>query len=375
MRVTAAILAAGQGTRFGADKTALLLRGKPVWRWSLDAYLDHPAVDDAILVTAPERVENLQRSVPEGVRVIPGGKTRQESCRAAVLASENADLLLVHDAARPFVSQKLIQEVIDATRAKGAAAAGVAVTDTIKQCVKDAVTTLPREQLVAMQTPQGARRDLLLQAHAQAGSVEYTDEMAMLEAVGVYPRIVPGESTNFKITTPEDLFRARALLGVGETRTGLGYDIHPFSDDPSRTLWLGGVAFPGHPALAGHSDADVLLHAVTDALLGAAAMGDIGQHFPNNDPRWRGAPSLHFVRYARELLNKDGWQIINLDIACIAETPKIMPRAVEIREAIAEACGIEPTRVSVKATTNERLGSIGRSEGIAAFATATIVRT
>jgi 2-C-methyl-D-erythritol 4-phosphate cytidylyltransferase/2-C-methyl-D-erythritol 2,4-cyclodiphosphate synthase len=373
LSVAAAILAAGQGTRFGGDKTGLVLRGRPVWRWSVDTYLDHPDVDQVLLVTAPERVETLRAAVPESVTVLAGGSTRQASSRAALAAAEGAEVILVHDAARPFVSLSLIGKVAAEARAHGAAAAGLPVTDTIKQVEDGRVTTLPRHRLFAMQTPQGARTELLREAHAHA-TEDLTDEMALLEAIGVHPRIVPGEPTNFKITTPEDLLRAQSLLGVGETRTGLGYDIHPFSDDPSRELWLGGVHFPDHPALDGHSDADVLLHAVTDALLGAAAMGDIGQHFPNTDPRWKGAPSLHFLRHAVSLLVAEGWQVVHLDMTCIAETPKIMRRADDIRQAVAEAAGVEASRVSVKATTNERLGSIGRSEGIAAFATATIRR-
>jgi 2-C-methyl-D-erythritol 4-phosphate cytidylyltransferase/2-C-methyl-D-erythritol 2,4-cyclodiphosphate synthase len=190
----------------------------------------------------------------------------------------------------------------------------------------------------------------------------------------VQPVLVPGEPGNFKITTPEDFLRAQGALGMSETRSGFGYDIHPFSEDAERALWLGGVHFPGHPGLEGHSDADVLLHAVTDSLLGAAALGDIGQHFPNTDPQWRGKASSHFLRHAATLLQAEGWSVVNIDATVVAESPKVMKRASEIRMAIADAVGCDAARVSVKATTNERLGSIGRSEGIAAFATATIRR-
>lgn len=372
MSVVAAILAAGQGTRFGGDKTALILRGRPVWRWSLDAFLDHPEVDRVVLVTAPERVVALRALLPD-LEVISGGETRQASSLAALRAAGDSEFLLVHDAARPFVSQRLISDVIAEVKAYGAAAAGMPVTDTIKHATAAGIVTLPRHELFAMQTPQGAQTALLRDAHARATG-DATDDMALLEAIGVHPRIVPGETTNFKITTPEDLLRAQSLLGVGETRTGLGYDIHQYSEDVDRPLWLGGVHFPGHRGLEGHSDADALLHAVTDALLGGAAMGDIGVHFPNTDPRWKGAPSLHFLRHASSLLAEEGWQVVHVDMSVIAETPKVMKRADDIRAAIAEAIGIEVSRVSVKATTNERLGSIGRGEGIAAFATATIRR-
>lgn len=270
------------------------------------------------------------------------------------------------------MTARLIDDVVAAIREAGAAAAGLPVTDTIKQVVDGRVVTLPRETLFAMQTPQGATTSILRQAHA-AAKADMTDEMALVEAIGVHPRIVPGDPENFKITTPSDLDRARAMVG-SEVRTGLGYDVHAFCDDPSRTLWLGGIAFPGHRPLLGHSDADVLLHAATDALLGAAALGDIGQHFPNDDARWRGEPSLTFLRHAAALLAEAGWQISNLDMTLIAESPKVMPHAVKIREKVAEALGIRADQVSVKATTNEKLGTIGRGEGIAAFATATIRR-
>ncbi|AIE86738.1 bifunctional 2-C-methyl-D-erythritol 4-phosphate cytidylyltransferase/2-C-methyl-D-erythritol 2,4-cyclodiphosphate synthase [Fimbriimonas ginsengisoli] len=366
MRIVAAILAAGKGERFGGDKTSLLLGGKPVWRWSYETYLSHPEVDRVMVVTAPERLSSLG----DGVWAVPGGSTRQESSRAALEAAKDADVLLVHDAARPFTKPSVISAVIEGIREAGAAAAGLPATDTIKQVRAGSVTTLDRNELFAMQTPQGATVEILTRAH-NSGTVTQTDEMSLVEAIGVNPRIVPGDPNNFKITTPEDIVRARGMLAT-ETRTGSGYDVHSFSTDPNRTLWLGGVAFPDHPALDGHSDADALLHAITDALLGAAALGDIGQHFPNTDPRWRGEPSITFLRHAGSLLQSGGWRIVNIDATCIAESPKIMKRAEEIRATIAAALGIEPDRVSVKATTNERMGFIGRGEGIAAFATASI---
>jgi len=367
VRVVAAILAAGQGTRFGGDKTASLLGGRPVWRWSFETYAAHPEVDEVIVVTAPDRVAGFS-----GCRVIEGGSTRQQSSRLALAGAWDADVLLLQDAARPFVTPAMISGVIAAVHEAGAAAVGVPVTDTIKQIVDGRLVTVPRETLFAMQTPQGATTSILRAAH-EAATADLTDEMALVEAIGVHPRIVPGDPNNFKITTPQDLERARCLVGQ-ESRTGLGYDVHAFCDDPTQTLWLGGIEFPGHRPLLGHSDADVLLHAATDALLGAAALGDIGQHFPNNDPRWRGEPSLTFVRHAAQLLAEQGWQIVNLDMTMIAESPKVMPQAVRIRETVAAALEISVDRVSVKATTNEKLGTIGRGEGIAAFATATIRR-
>lgn len=374
MRVVAAVLAAGRGSRFGCDKVAQPLGGKPVWRWAVDAFLAHPEVDEVVLVTAADRMDEMAALIPAGVTLVSGGDTRQASSRAALLAAADAEFLLVHDGARPFVSDRLISDVLAAVRTYGAAAAAVPVTDTIKRVTTEGISTLQRNELVAMQTPQGARTDLLRRAHAVAGG-EQTDEMALLEAMGVVPHIVAGEPINFKITTPDDIVRARAHLGRGESRTGFGYDIHSFSTDPSRELWLGGVRFDGHAALEGHSDADVLLHAITDALLGAASLGDIGVHFPNNDPRWSGQRSAYFLTHAVALLAAEEWEVKHIDATVVAETPKVMARAAEIRAAIAEAAGIELSRVSLKATTNERLGSIGRSEGIAAMAVATIVRS
>lgn len=365
MRVVAAILAAGRGERFGADKTSVALGGRPVWDWSYQTYRTHPQVEEVFIVTAQDRLDRFG-----GVPVVPGGATRQQSAQAALEAAGDADVLLLHDAARPFVSHELIGRTVEAIAEHGAAAVGLPVTDTIKRVVDGRVSTMPRKELVAMQTPQGATTDLFRRAFALAEG-EHTDDMALLEAIGVHPVIVPGEPNNFKITTPEDLARAKALVGV-ETRTGIGYDVHPFCDTPGRTLWLGGVEFPDHRPLEGHSDADVLLHAATDALLGAAGLGDIGQHFPNTDPRWRGEPSLTFLRHAGGLLAEAGWRIVNLDLTCVAESPKIMKRADEIRERIAAAIGTTADRISVKATTNERMGFVGRGEGIAALATATI---
>ncbi len=371
MKIVAAVLAAGRSERFGSDKTEAILGGRPVWRWSLDTYLSHPEIDTVILVTAEHKLASVTDAIGDEVKVVVGGTTRQESSLAALKAAAGADVLLVHDAARPFVSHEIISRTIEAVKHSGAAAAALPVTDTVKEVIDSSVRTLDRSKLVAMQTPQGATVEILQQAHA-GSTGEFTDEMALIEALGVHPVIVTGEPNNFKITTPEDLARARSLVGPSETRVGIGYDIHPFSTDPNRQLFLGGVHFPDHAALDGHSDADVLLHAATDALLGAAGMGDIGQHFPNTDPRWRGEPSLTFLKHAASMLASAGWRIVNLDMTAIAESPKIMKKALEIRTAISECLEIDLSRVSVKATTNERLGSIGRSEGIAAFATASI---
>jgi 2-C-methyl-D-erythritol 4-phosphate cytidylyltransferase/2-C-methyl-D-erythritol 2,4-cyclodiphosphate synthase len=347
-----------------------LLGGKPVWRWSYEVFNRHAGVDDVLLVGGPGNIADLRSAG----RAILGGDDRRASSRLAVDACADSDIVLLHDAARPFVTSGLISRVIRGVEERGAATPAIPVTDTIKEVRDEGIFTLDRSRLFAVQTPQGARRDLLIRAHAiESGAV--TDDMSLLEQIGVHPALVDGDPRNIKITSPEDLERAEAHLMGGETRTGLGYDVHAYSSDPSRALFLGGVHFEGHRGLEGHSDADVLLHAVTDSLLGACALGDIGQHFPNSDPRWRGEPSVTFLAYAARLIAERGWRVVNIDATVIAESPKIMSRVLEIRSAIASAIACEVERISVKATTNEKLGTIGRGEGIAAFATATVRST
>lgn len=316
----------------------------------------------------------MRSAAPESDFVVLGGETRQESSLAALMACSEADIVLIHDAARPFVSARVISDVIAAVKRDGAAAPALPVTDTIKSVVNGSISTVDRSVLFAMQTPQAARRELLSKAFDSLGP-GYTDELSMLEAIGVTPALVTGDACNFKVTTPDDLARASAFLGTPETRTGMGYDVHAFSTDEGRPLMLGGVCFPGHPGLDGHSDADALLHAIVDSLLGAVGLGDIGQHFPNTDDRWKDAPSLKFLSHAGELLLNAGWRILNIDATVIAEHPKVMKQEQAIRTTIATALNLDPARVSVKATTNERLGSIGRGEGIAALAVATVTQT
>lgn len=354
MRVAAAILCAGSGLRFGRDKTLVTLRGRPLWRASFSVFASHPSVADVFIVGSAENCGSF-----EDARVVLGGATRSESVRAALAATE-ADVLLVHDGARPFVDAATIDRVLDGIRSCGAAAACVPVTDTIRSRTAG---SLDRDGLVAMQTPQGATTERFRAALALGDA---TDDVTLLERTGPV-LLVDGSPDNVKITHPGDLPPA-------ETRVGFGYDVHAYSDDPARVLMIGGVAFPGERALEGHSDADALLHALTDAVLGAAAMGDIGVHFPPSDERWRGAASLGFLRHAAGLVRAEGWTVVNVDMTVVAESPKIMRRSAEIRTAIAKALGIDVSRVSVKATTNERLGFVGRREGLAATAVATLSR-
>lgn len=362
MTVGAAVLAAGRGVRFGGDKVREGLAGRPVWRHSADTLAAHPLVDEVIVVVPSSGGEI------EGYRSVQGGETRTASTRAA-LAALSTDVVLLHDGARPFLTAEVIDRVLAGVVERGAAAPAVAVTDTVRHLSSG---LLDRTQLRAMQTPQGASRELWTRAFAANG--EATDDVALLEAAGIPVVLVEGDPLNVKITRPEDLAAARARLEGPEIRTGFGYDVHAYSDDPTRVLMIGGVAFPGERALEGHSDADALLHAMTDAVLGAAAMGDIGVHFPPSDERWRNAASLMFLEDAARRVRAEGWTILHVDATVVAETPRVMRRAPEIRTAVSGALGIILDRVSVKATTNEGIGFVGRREGLAATAVATLRR-
>ncbi len=372
MKAFAIILAAGRGDRFGADKVIAELGSRPVWKWSFDTYLAHPEISGVGVVASESNIEFIEADAADASFVILGGDTRPESVRQGLSAvPESFDVVLIHDGARPFVSSELITRTLRAIASTGAAAAAVPSVDTLRLRSEERSELLDRSKIFCMQTPQGGQREALASAYRDA-SEAYTDDVAYLEAAKRRVELVEGEANNFKITTPEDLARARASIGGVETRTGLGYDVHAFSSDESRPLWLGGIRFEDCPGLDGHSDADVLIHATVDALLGAAALGDIGQHFPPSDPQWKNEPSATFLKHAALLLKQAGWGIVNLDIAVIAERPRIMSRSAEMRSALAGSLGIDVDRVSVKATTNEGLGSIGRGEGIAALATATI---
>lgn len=363
MTVSAVLLCAGSSQRFGRDKLTLPLGGKPVWRWAYEALASHPEIQEVIVVTAPERIAEF-----EGVKVVPGGNDRQQSSRNGVEAC-TGDVVLVHDGARPFVSAEMISRVIAGARVQGCGPA-VPVTDTIRTADQELVD---RESLRAMQTPQGAPKSAWLTAlnHQFCGM---TDDLSLLQASGIPIELVEGDPANIKITTESDYATALGRVGAPEIRTGFGYDVHAFSDDPDRPMWLGGVEFDHRPGLMGHSDADVLLHAIADALLGALALGDIGVLFPNTDPAFKDKRSKAFVEEAARRVRERGYRCTHVDATVIAEVPKVMVRQAEIRAAIAEMIGISPDRVSVKATTHERLGSLGRAEGIAAMAVATVAQ-
>ena len=317
-----------------------------------------------------------------GLRLLPavlGGATRQDSVRAGLEALEprSPDIVLVHDAARPFCSPALVSQAIKAGVTSGAAIPAMEVTDTIKTVDRaGAVTgTLDRSALRAVQTPQAFAYPALIAAHRRAaaeGRHDFTDDAALAEWAGLKVTVFAGELGNVKLTTDEDFARAesRRIASLADLRVGNGFDVHPFSDGDH--VMLGGVRIPYERALAGHSDADVVLHALVDAILGALSDGDIGQHFPPSDPRWRGASSDQFLKYAVDRVLKRGGRVAHLDLTIVCEAPRIGPHRDAIRQRIAQIAEIAVERVAVKATTSEKLGFTGRGEGIAALATATV---
>jgi 2-C-methyl-D-erythritol 4-phosphate cytidylyltransferase/2-C-methyl-D-erythritol 2,4-cyclodiphosphate synthase len=337
---------------------------------SYRALLSHPSLAGVGIVVGMGRYDEVRLLAPEALFVVEGGDTRTQSAARGIEAVPLwAEAALIHDAARPFLTHETISRVVSAVASVGAAFPAIPVTDTIKQREGESVRTLDRAQLVAVQTPQGARIEHFRKAYKLG--IEATDDMALLEVAGINLTAVAGDPENIKVTTEADL-RGR---GQVEVRTGLGYDIHRFSSDPDRPLWLGGVLFEGEgPGLEGHSDADSLVHAVVDSLMGAAGLGDIGEHYPNTDPRWKNEPSATFLKETGQMLSRAGWEVVNIDVSVLAERPRVSPRREEVRSTVAGLLGIDDARVSIKATTNEGLGAIGRGEGVAAFAVATIKR-
>lgn len=378
------IPAAGGGTRMGGSlpKQYRPLAGKTVLRRTIERFLACSGCLRVQIVIDPAH-ETLYRASIAGLDLpspVAGGTERQDSVLAGIdsLAGflKGDDILLIHDAARPFVTVEDIHAVARAAMLAGAATLAAPVTDTL---VHRDGTYPDRAALQAIQTPQGFRYGLLRAAHRQArdaGRV-YTDDTALVAALGHTVTYCPGGRHNIKLTTPEDWTMAARLLTETvsfETRTGTGYDVHAFAESPAKnaTIRLCGVELTHTQGLAGHSDADVGLHALTDALLGTVGAGDIGQHFPPGDPQWRGADSARFVEKAVDIIGEKGGKIVNIDLTLICETPKIGPHRDALRARVAQICGIAETRVNVKATTTEGLGFTGRKEGIAALAVATV---
>ncbi|HEY9038022.1 MAG TPA: bifunctional 2-C-methyl-D-erythritol 4-phosphate cytidylyltransferase/2-C-methyl-D-erythritol 2,4-cyclodiphosphate synthase [Roseovarius sp.] len=379
MTCAALIVAAGRGTRAGGDRPKQWqpLAGARVIDWTLRAFLDLPDISHIIIVLHPDDIAGF--TAPTGVRVTAGGATRAASVRAGLeaLAGAGCSRVLIHDVARPCVSGALIRRVLRALDTAPAAAPALPVTDALWTGDGDRVTGTPdRAGLYRAQTPQGFDFDAILAAH-RGHSGEAPDDVAVARAAGLDVVIVPGDEDNLKITHPSDFARAEALLkntarGTMDIRIGNGYDVHRFG--PGDHVMLCGVAVPHARGLQGHSDADVGLHALSDAIYGALAEGDIGRHFPPSDPQWKGAESHVFLRHAIALASDKGFTISNMDLTLVCEHPKIGPHAEAMQAAVADITGLAPGRISVKATTSERLGFTGREEGIAALATVLLVQ-
>lgn len=375
----ALIVAGGSGRRFGGElpKQYHDLLGRPVLRRTVEAFLAHPGVNGVRVVIDPACRDLYDQAVvgldlPEPVA---GGASRQDSVRNGLesLAREAPGRVLIHDAARPLVDADTISAVIAALDDHAGAIAAVPVADTLKRGADGLVgATVDRNGLWRAQTPQGFRFAEILAAHHAAAGLELTDDAAVAERAGLPVALVPSREENFKVTTQDDLIRAaQALsLALADVRTGSGFDVHRFTDGDHVTLC--GVKVPHAQGLEGHSDADVGLHALTDAILGALGAGDIGSHFPPSDPQWRGADSARFLRHSADLVAARRGMIAHVDVTIICERPKVGPHRETMVARIAQILGIPPDRVSVKATTTERLGFTGRGEGIAAQAVATI---
>ncbi len=391
MYVTAIIAAGGRGQRFGASvpKQILEVGGRAILERSVGAFVSHAGVTD-IVVALPRDLFAAPPAYLTGaskpLRVVAGGVRRQDSVAAAfAVVPTQAEVVVVHDAARPFVTGALISRTIAAAAESGAALAALEARDTVK-AVADGVVraTLDRRTIFLAQTPQAFRRDVLREALALSGDA--TDEAALAEQAGHAVRIVAGEPSNIKITTPEDLAIAEAIAKEREGdaeregfsrakpartgRAGLGYDLHRLVE--GRPLILGGVTIPFEKGLAGHSDADAICHAVTDAILGAAGAGDIGRHFPDTDSKWKGASSIELLRKAVEIVRAQGLAVGNVDATVILERPKLAPHVDAMRAKLADVLGVTIDRVSIKGKTNEGVGELGRGEAIAVHAIALV---
>lgn len=371
--VAAIIVAAGNSTRMGFDKLLYDLDGQTVLEKSLHAFDQNPAIDELIVVVGEnaEKAEPLLKTLHKPARLVNGGATRALSVQNG-LAETRADFVAVHDAARPFVSQSVITAALNAAFRMGAAAPAVPVKDTVKVIGADGMVkyTPDRSGLYAVQTPQCFRTELYRKALRAVSGGEVTDDCSILEMAGVPVQLTQGDYANYKITTREDL---PAYREERHMRIGHGYDVHRLTEN--RRLILGGVDIPYEKGLLGHSDADVLAHAVMDALLGAAALGDIGHLFPDNDPAYSGADSIGLLRQVKEVLTREGWRVENLDATILCQAPKLATHIAAMRENLAQALEMDVQAVSVKATTEEKLGFTGAGEGIAAHCVCLLSRT
>lgn len=388
-KIDVIIVAAGRGERAGGiangPKQYRSIGGRPVITHVIEQFLQHSRINNLVVVTHKDDDDLVQQATKtfnqDRLTIVHGGATRQQSvhCGLEALVKTNPDYVLIHDGVRPFVNFTVIDAVLNELDGGHRAVLPVlAVVDTLKRVNDQLIieNTVSRENLYAAQTPQGFRFDDICNAHRKAKTenrYDFTDDCALAEWVGIDVKISIGSAENVKLTTKEDIAMANDKLNTGfaDVRTGNGYDVHQLVDGDHVTLC--GLDIPHNKTLSGHSDADVALHALTDALLATCGEGDIGDHFPPTDPKWKGAASYIFLEHAAKIVRDHGGIITNADVSLIAEQPKIGPHRLKMRENLAKILNIDLVRCSVKATTNEKIGFIGREEGIAAIATATVV--
>lgn len=375
-KTIALVVAAGSGVRAGGEtpKQYRRIAGRALLAHAVDR-LRHPRIDEVRVVIGEGQDALYVEAI--GPRALPppviGGATRRESVRNGLeaIAADDVAHVLIHDAARPFLPGEVIDRLLDALAESDSAVPALPVVDTLARADAALGETVARDALVRVQTPQAFRFDAIRQAHADWSGDEATDDAQVARAAGLSVAIVDGDPALEKLTHPADFDRAEARLAAAwSVRTGLGFDVHALVS--GEELWLGGLLIPHDKGLKGHSDADVALHALTDALLGALGAGDIGDHFPPSDPQWRGAPSSRFVEHARDLIVEAGGRIEHVDVMIVCEAPRIGPHRQAMRETVAGLLRLPVSRISLKATTTERLGFTGRGEGIAAQAVATI---
>jgi len=373
-KTVALIVAAGKGERAGGGvpKQYRMLGSKPVLAHAFDTLASHPAIDGVLVVVAHGDETHARAAIGarQPLALVPGGATRRQSVLNGLESIGSADRILIHDAARPLVPAAVVDRLLAALADAPGAVPVLPIADTVAQAGEELGAVVDRASLLRVQTPQAFRFDDVLAAHRTWIGEEPTDDAQMVRTAGHIVATVTGDSMLDKITVPEDFAVMEARLGTRSIRTGLGFDVHRLAD--GEELWLGGIRVPHAQGLLGHSDADVALHALTDAILGTIAAGDIGQHFPPSDPQWRGAPSSRFLEHAAALVQSAGGRIEHVDLTIICEAPKIGPHRDAIRARIGDLLRLSLERVSVKATTTERLGFTGRGEGIAAQAVATV---
>jgi 2-C-methyl-D-erythritol 4-phosphate cytidylyltransferase/2-C-methyl-D-erythritol 2,4-cyclodiphosphate synthase len=384
VHVSAIIAAGGRGARFAADrpKQLLMLGGIPILQRSVDAFVRSDTVTDLVVALPPDlaaRPPAYLARATKPLAIVAGGERRQDSvARAFERLADRAEVVVIHDAARPLVSDDLIRRTVDAAIDTGAAIAALGARDTVKRGGPDRLVagTLPRDQIFMAQTPQAFRVEVLRAALAGGASSDATDEAMLVEQAGGRVRLVDGDPRNIKITTADDLAIAESLVSGGAAATsiriGNGYDLHRLVE--GRPLVLGGVTIPFDKGLQGHSDADAVCHAVTDAILGAAGRGDIGRHFPDDDPAWKDADSLDLLRRAARIVADAGFAVANVDVVVIAQRPKLVPHVDAMARRLAGALGCSPGQVSIKGKTNEGVDSMGAGESIAVHAVALLSR-